>query len=187
MWTLELRGELVRLLGDALSVLRVRADGRGLERRAGIAAETAFEAAAGTAEAAAAAGSAATHLRQAWGCVHALHPDPVKGYGEAIKAVEAAAHAVLEPGNPKATLGSMRGHLKANPDRFVLAIGELDGRGGTGPLLECISLLWQGQTSRHGSSRPTRPETLEEATMAVHLAVMLVQWFASGAVRKVEV
>jgi hypothetical protein len=33
--------------------------------------------------------------------------------------------------------------------------------------------------------RPTRPETLEEAVMAVHLAVMLVQWFISGAVRKV--
>jgi hypothetical protein len=175
----------VRLLCDALSVLRVRADGRGLERRAGIAAEAAFEEAAGTAEAAGAAGSAATHLRQAWGCVHALHPDPVKGYGEAIKAVEAAAHAVLEPTQPKATLGSMRGNLGASRDRFALVIGGLDGRGDAGPLLGCISLLWDGQTSRHGSSRPTRPETLEEATMAVHLAVMLVQWFTSGAVRKV--
>jgi hypothetical protein len=31
---------------------------------------------------------------------------------------------------------------------------------------------------------PTRPETLEEATAAVHLAVMLVQWFTSDAVRR---
>jgi hypothetical protein len=45
-WTLELRGELVRLLGDARSVLRVRADGRGLERRPDSAAEASFEEAA---------------------------------------------------------------------------------------------------------------------------------------------
>jgi hypothetical protein len=109
----------------------------------------------------------------------------VKGYWEAIKAVEAAAHAVLEPDQQKATLGTMRGHLRKNRDRFALAIGGPDGRGDAGPLLECISLLWDGQTSRHGSSRPTRPETLEEAVMAVHLAVMLVQWFTSGAVRRV--
>jgi hypothetical protein len=184
MWTLELRGELVRLLSDALSVLRVRADGRGLERRAGVAAEAAFEEATGSAEAAVDAGSAAAHLREAWRCVYALHPDPVKGYGEAIKAVEAAAHAVLEPNQQRSTLGTMRGHLRANLNQFSLVIGGPDGRGDSGPLLECISLLWDGQTSRHGSSRPTRPETLEEAVMAVHLAVMLVQWFTSGAARK---
>lgn len=184
-WLLRLRGELVRLLGDALSVLRVRADGRGLERRAGLAAEAAFEAAVGSAEAAVDAGSAAAHLREAWRCVYALHPDPVKGYGEAIKAVEAAAHAVLEPNQRLSTLGKMRGHLRANLNQFSLVIKGPDGRGDAGPLLGCISLLWDGQTSRHGSSSPTRPETLEEAVMAVHLAVMLVQWFTSGAARRV--
>jgi hypothetical protein len=185
-----LRGELVQLLNDALSLLRVRADGRGLERRASIAAEAAFEAAAGSAEAAAGAGSAAAHLRGAWRCVYALHPDPVKGYSEAIKAVEAAAHSVLmlDPRNPRnrmATLGTMRRDLEDNLNQFSLVIGGPDGRGDAGPLFGCVTLLWQGQTSRHGSMRPTRPETLEEAVMAVHLAVMLVQWFTSGAVRKV--
>jgi hypothetical protein len=107
------------------------------------------------------------------------------GYGEAIKAVEAAAHAVLEPNQRLSTLGKMRGHLRANLNQFSLVIKGPDGRGDTGPLLGCISLLWDGQTSRHGSSSPTRPETLEEAVMAVHLAVMLVQWFTSGAVRRV--
>jgi hypothetical protein len=48
-----------------------------------------------------------------------------------------------------------------------------------------MKLLWEGQTSRHGSSRPTRADTLEEATMAVHLAVMLVQWLTSGVARKI--
>jgi hypothetical protein len=178
------RASLQQLLDDARSVLRVRADGRGLERRADVVAEEAFGAAVDSAEAASDAGSAAAHLRAAWGCVHALRPDPEKGYSEAIKAVEAAAHGVLEPNNPKATLGSMRGHLRANQEMFALVIRGPDGRGDVGPRLECVSLLWEGQTSRHGSSRPTRPETLHEAMMAVHLGVMLVQWFTSGAVQK---
>ncbi|HEY6496617.1 MAG TPA: hypothetical protein VIZ43_25355 [Trebonia sp.] len=146
--------------------------------------EAAFEETVRSAESAADVGSATAHLREAWGCVYGLHIDPAKAYGEAIKAVEAAAHAVLQPSNPKATLGTMPGHLRANRDSFVLMIGGPDGRGDAGPLLECISLLWGGQTSRHGSSRSTRSETLEEAVMAVHLAVMLVQWFTSGAVRR---
>lgn len=29
-----------------------------------------------------------------------------------------------------------------------------------GPLISCVTLLWEGQTSRHGSSAPTRRETL---------------------------
>jgi len=52
------------------------------------------------------------------------------------------------------------------------------------PLIACTALLWDGQSSRHGSSTPTRDETLEEATMAVHLAAALVHWFTSGAVRR---
>jgi hypothetical protein len=48
-----------------------------------------------------------------------------------------------------------------------------------------MKLLWQGQTSRHGAQTATRAETLEEVRMAVHLAVTLVQWFATGAVLRV--
>jgi len=151
----ELRGELARLLCDALSALRVRADGRGLERRSGIGTEEAFREAVKSAAAVADAGSAAAHLREAWGCAYALHPDPGKTYGEAIKAVEAAAHAVLLPADAIATLGKTRGDLRANRDKFALMIGGPDGRGDVSPLLDCISLLWDGQTSRHGSRRPT--------------------------------
>ena len=182
-WPADLHRRLAMLLHDALSVLRLRADGRGLERRADVLSEAAFAEAIKGAEAAPTAGSAASHLRAAWDCVYALHSDPVKAYGEAIKAVEAAAQAVLQPNNRAATLGTMRGHLRSNRERFSLAIAGPDGQGDTGPLIECLSLLWTGQSSRHGSSAPTRAETHEEARMAVHLAVMLVQWFTSGAVR----
>jgi hypothetical protein len=177
------RASLAGLLNDSLSVLRVQADGRGLERRADVLAETAFGEAVDAAEASAGAGSAAAHLRTAWNAVHALHPDAGKGYGEAIKAVEAAAHSVVQPNHSKATLGSMLGQLRDNRGRFSLVIGGKDGRGDIGPIIGCMELLWDGQTSRHGSSRPTRVETPEEAVMAVDLAVMLVQWFVSGRVR----
>ena len=172
------------MLDDARSVLRVQSGGRGLERRSDAAAEAALIEAVRSAEGAAAAGSAAEQLRTAWGCVYALHPDPVKGYALAIKAVESAAHAVVEPRDAKSTMGKMLGRLRAQPDRFSLAIAGPDGTGDVSPLIRCMELLWEGQSSRHGSSTPTRDETLEEATMAVHLAVTLVQWFTSGAVRR---
>jgi hypothetical protein len=183
-WSDGRRGVLSGLLDDSLSVLRVRADGRGLERRSDVSSEAAFAEAVRSAETVVEAGSAARQLRTAWQCVYALHPDPVKAYAEAVKAVESAAHAVVEPRQKRATLGTMLGHLKANRDRFSLAIAGPDGRGDIGPLIECVKLLWDGHTSRHGSSSPTRDETLEEAAMAVDLAVVLVRWFTSGAVRR---
>jgi hypothetical protein len=183
-WADAQRETLSGLLDDSLSVLRLQRGGRCLERRADALAEAEFGQAVRSAEAAAGAGSAAGQLREAWGCVYALRPDPVKAYAQAIKAVESAVHALVQPRNAKATLGTMLGHLRANRDRFSLVIPGPDGKGDVGPLVACMTLLWEGQSSRHGSSRPTRDETLEEATMAVHLAVTLVQWFTSGAVQR---
>jgi hypothetical protein len=178
------RQELAWLLEDS-PVLRMQASGNGLERWADVLAEEAFAEAMRSAGMTERAGSADGHLQKAWKCVHAADPDPVRAYWEAVKAVEAAAHAVVEPNNPNATLGTMLRVLREHPESFSLAISGRDGRAGdTGRLIACLELLWRGQSARHGSSTPTRPETLEEATTAVHLAVMLVQWFTSGAVRR---
>ncbi|MDQ3679176.1 MAG: hypothetical protein M3378_01260 [Actinomycetota bacterium] len=48
------------------------------------------------------------------------------------------------------------------------------------------SVLWNGHTDRHGSDdqRMSVPITQEQTEAAVHLAVVLVQWFASGAIRR---
>lgn len=78
----------------------------------------------------------------------------------------------------------MLGQLRATPDRWVLAIRGPGGAGSITPLIAMIELLWTGQTSRHGGQAPTRPETFEEAQMAVHLAVTLAQWFIGGAVSR---
>ena len=66
----------------------------------------------------------------------------------------------------------------------MLAIPGKDGTGDFAPLLAVIGLLWDGQEWRHGGRKPARDATPEEAEMAVHLAVTLVRWFATGAARK---
>jgi hypothetical protein len=170
-------------LDNAFSVYRVREDGHGLERRSNVMVTGALK------EAIAAgskpeAGSAAMHLRRSWDAVHALHPQPGVAYSEAVKAVEASAHAVLEPSNSRATLGTMLRALRENPQRFSLAIPGPDGQGDIMPLISNLKLLWEGQTSRHGSQSPTREETVQEAAIAVSIAILLVDWFASGAIRR---
>jgi hypothetical protein len=70
--------------------------------------------------------------------------------------------------------------IKENRDQFSLAIPG----GNIRTLEEMMRLLMHGQTSRHGSRTPTRLEKREEAEMAVQLAVTLVEWFASGKVRR---
>jgi len=176
---------LQELLDDVRSIYMVKADGSGLERRAGVIATRAYSEVARAAAAKPDAGSAARHLRDAWIAAHALKPDPVTAYSEAIKAVESAAHAILDPGNSRATLGTMIRQLRDTPQAFGIALAGRSGPGDVSAVTAMMALLCDGQTSRHGGREPTRPETLEAAQMAVHLAVALVEWCTSGAVRRV--
>jgi hypothetical protein len=178
------RRALQQLLDDARSVCRVRPDGNGLERRASAVAVASVNSAVAAAEAKPDSGSAARHLRAALDAVRSLHPDPEKAYSQAIKAVEAAAHAVAQSVNARATLGTMRRMMRDHPEMYELAIPGPDGTGSVAPVVAMMSMLWEGQTSRHGGQAPTRPETLDEAEMAVQLAATLVEWFATGKIRR---
>jgi hypothetical protein len=181
----DMREGLMTLLREGSSVWRVNDDFTGLIRRVDA---TVAAAAAETESAASArhtAGSAASQLAAAWDAAYRLHPDPPAAYRDAIRAVESAAHAIIEPNNRRATLGTMLRQLVGRPQRYALAIPGPDGTGSIDPLIGMIKLLWEGQTSRHGAQTTTRSETLEEARMAVHLAVTLVQWFTTDAVRRV--
>ncbi|MBC2906778.1 hypothetical protein H4N64_35705 [Streptomyces sp. PSKA01] len=129
-------------------------------------------------------GSASGHLRRAYTAAYALHPEPGRAYSEAIKAVECAAHATVEPNNTKATLGTMLTQLRQHPGQWVVALPGTTGVEGENVVYAMASLLWKGQTSRHGAQQPTREETADEARMAVDLATSLVRWFADGAVRR---
>jgi hypothetical protein len=178
------RGDLAAILRDGSSAWRINDEFTGLTRRVDATAAAAATEAERAALALPTAGSAAAQLAAAWAALYELHPDPSAAYRDAIRAVESAAHAVIEPNNTTATLGTMLRQLRAQPQRYSLAIAGQDGSGSVEPLIGMLELLWKGQTSRHGAQTTTRSETWEEARMAVHLAVALVHWFVTGAVRR---
>lgn len=108
-------------------------------------------------------------------------PTPyVKAYSLAIKAVESATHAVIEPNNMKPTLGTMLGILRS-PHAFEIAI---PGKDGITTVTGMMTLLWEGQMSRHGSRQLAVKESFESAEMAVQLASVLVLWFSTGVVSR---
>jgi hypothetical protein len=179
------RPELQRLFNDARSVYQINQDGSGLDRRVDPKAAQILDSAVRAAAAQADAGSAAEQLREASDSVRALHPDAKKAYRMAVTAVESAAHAVIEPTNKKATLGTMLRKLETNPTAFEVEIAGKDRcKGSITPVTGIMRMLWDGQTSRHGSKEPARDETREEAEMAVQLASMLVLWFTTGMIRQ---
>jgi hypothetical protein len=177
--------DLITMLREGSSAWRMNDRQTGLERRVDATSTDAAHAAASAAASEPSAGSAADQIAAAWAACYGLHPDPVAAYRDAIRAVESAAHAVIEPNNMVATLGSMLGQVRNHPELYRIVIPGKDGSGNVDPVIKMMEMLWQGQTSRHGGHVPTRDETPEEARMAVHLAVTLVQWFTSGDVRHV--
>lgn len=156
-----------------------------LERR--VAAETAEVARSAIAKATttASAPSAATHLAAAWKAVYGLHPNPALAYSEAVKAVEAALIPVVQPNHGRATLGTVLGELRANSDRWQIAIDH--GPNHTGdirPFVAMAEALWTGQTDRHATNGPTRSVSQTAAEGAVFLAATLVQWAQAGVFSK---
>ncbi|MFD8805218.1 hypothetical protein [Streptomyces sp. NPDC059597] len=177
------REPLQLLLDDGRSVYTIRRDGRALVRRVDPTVTALLDAASRAAEQPE-RGSASAHLKRAYIAAYALHADPVRAYSEAIKAVEAAAHATLEPNNTKATLGTMLRELRQHPGRWEVTLAGKSGTEGAATVEAMMSLLWTGQTSRHGNLQATREESPDEARMAVDLAGALVRWFAAGVVRR---
>jgi len=180
----QLREDLITMLAAGSSVWQVSSDGTGLIRRIDETSVNAIDQAVSVAEANPKSGSAAKQIRTAWRAIYKLDPEPETAYREAVKAVESAAHAVVQPDHSAATLGTMRRELRDNAASWMLAIPGKDGSGDIAPLLAMIGLLWDGQEWRHGGQKPGRDATPEEAEMAVHLAVTLVHWFITGAVHK---
>ncbi|MFD7555170.1 hypothetical protein ACFV9E_11645 [Streptomyces sp. NPDC059835] len=173
--------QLSCILDEAGSAYRVNEAGDGLEERVTPGVRDAVRRTIADVAGAPTAGSAADHLATAWQAAYGRSPDPVRAYSESIKAVESAAHAVIQPNNAKATLGTMLGEIKNARHKFTTAIPSPAGDP-IAPVETMMRALWEGQTSRHGAQSGTVPETLEAARAGVHLAATLVQWFASGAV-----
>ncbi|MFJ7280269.1 hypothetical protein [Kitasatospora sp. NPDC098663] len=177
------RRDLQVLLDDARSRYTIRDDGKALVTRVDIGVEHAVRDAIESGRRPE-RGSASEHLQEAFARVTAVTPDPVVAYSEAIKAVECAAQATLQPAHGRATLGTMLGELPKLKDRLVFEIEGRDPQDGIEMVRSMMSLLWGGQTSRHGKQHPTDRETVAEATAAVHIAAVLVQFFSTGAIRR---
>lgn len=178
---------LAKMLAEANSVWEVvswggeREDEFTLERRIS-------ETAAAAAREAFKVPRAGDHLRKAWHATYGLSPDPSEAYLEAVQAVEAAAKPVVSPNNPKTTLGTVIDDLGKAPGKWEVVLGGLPALDQVQAVRGMGRLLWKGHTNRHGSDDPAYsiPPTQEQAEAGVHMAVLLVQWFASGSLRRIR-
>jgi hypothetical protein len=132
-------------------------------------------------------GNAALHLRRAWHRVYGRSPDAGGAYREAVRAVEAAGKPVVSPNNPLTTVGTMLADLRNKPEKWELVLNEAGKAPGVDLLIAMMQGLWKSQFDRHGTDDESVPLDVspQEAEAAVHLAVTLVHWFRTGAVRLV--
>jgi hypothetical protein len=131
------------------------------------------------------AGRAGVRLSKAWEELYGIEPNASAAYGLAIKAVEDAAIPVVSPMNSNATLGTVLRQMEDQADWTL----PLDREHPRAPSLEVLiammRMLWHGQHDRHGG-QPSAPGdvSVEEATIAVSLAVTLVNLFSSALVSR---
>jgi hypothetical protein len=131
-----------------------------------------------------ASGRAGQHLAKAWMEVYGRQPDASTAYLEAVRAVEAIGSPIVSPKHRAPTLGTMIADLKNAPAKWTVALKPKAGD----PVVmirETMELLWTAELDRHGTADQSAPlhVSAEEAEAAVHLAVTLVHWFHSGAIK----
>jgi hypothetical protein len=119
---------------------------------------------------------AGDHLSEAWTQLLGPHPDPSAAYQAAVSAVEVAAKPVVSPKSDKTTLGTVIRDMKAKPEKWTFELGDVR------VVLDMMEAL-RGPQLRHGDESAPFSETQEEADAAVALALTLVRWFTTGAIR----
>lgn len=167
---------LRHLLEEGASIWTVSPDGALLQRKVSDVEIADYLKAASPADA------ASEHLKEVWGNVYGLHPDPSDAWDHSVKAVEAMYIPIVCPAKDKANLGSVAGDLKAQPQRWQLGLGSTSIVGGVGTLEAMIRLIWPNPDRHEG--RTKRTPTLEEATAVLHVAITLVQWARTGVLVK---
>jgi hypothetical protein len=144
-------GRLQEILDEAGSAWTLGPGLRGLERRVPDAVAKAAR------EAITPKDRASAHLSKAWNHVFGRNPDASDGYRESIRAVEAVAQPIIEPNNSKATLGTMIGALRSQPNKWSIGLHHPDPRKQAQDLAGTMNLLWKGQHDRHGTGDPPGP------------------------------
>ena len=151
----------------------------GLERRVPEGVQAAAD------QAMATPGHAGARLSEAWHAVYGVNPDPTKAYALAVRAVEDATIPAVVPRQGNATLSHVIGQL-VNDGNWSLPLTREDPNAPTAQtVINMVKALWKGHHDRHGGV-PNAPATVnqDEAEAAVHLAVFLVQGFASGLIAR---
>jgi len=85
-------------------------------------------------------------------------------------------------------LGKIVAEMKTNPGKYCFVLvgrGDIAKKADTDAVTIVrlmAQLLWTGQHDRHSNFDPSKPISVNqaEAEAAVHLAVVLVQWFEAG-------
>lgn len=172
---------LDRVLAESGSAWKVGKRGtfRGLERRVPEGVQEAANRAMAT------RGHAGERLSEAWHKVYGVSPDPSSAYSLAVKAVEDAAIPVVVPKQSGATLGHVIRQLAADGN-WRLPLNREDPAAPTAEtVVRMCKALWKGHHDRHGGD-PTAPKSVnqDEAEVAVHMAVFLVQGFTSGLIAR---
>jgi hypothetical protein len=182
--TKKITAPLRRLLEESRSVYEISPDQRGLQRRIEVSVVEDVDRAARGAEAAGRP-AARGYLARAQAKVYALRSDPGGAYADAIRAVEEVANPLLLPRDQNPTLSKARDHLRDAADKYELAIPDKTGKPGpVTPAVEMLNALCRGHSDRHAGGPNNAPVTQESAETAFTLAVTLVNWFSTGAVRR---
>ena len=123
-------------------------------------------------------GKAGSVLSRAWTEIHGLEQQPSAAYADAVVAVEIVAVAAVQPSNSAATLGTVIAQMELRND-WRLPLREHGKAPSAELVIAMLRTLWYGHRDRHGKADYSSVSP-EEARAAVSLAVVAVDWFASG-------
>lgn len=136
------------------------------------------------AERASTAPTAGSHIAKAWDCLYAPTPDYGLAALEAAKAVEAAYGHRFEPNNLVRTGSSINGVMRNGKAKWAVRTSiEPKQRPPQEVVLGMLEMVWTLRDGAHAAT-PGSPggRTREEATLAVSLAVTLVNLAEDGVV-----
>lgn len=131
-------------------------------------------------------GRAGVKLAKAWAFLYGLDPNASEAYRYAIQAVEAAAIPVVVPPTAnEPTLGKVISQMESQKNWTLPMLREHTSAPTSEVLVAMMRVLWRGQHDRHeGESALPGSVNIEEAKVAVGLAVTLVQWFNDGLIER---
>lgn len=129
---------------------------------------------------------AGRHLAKAWESLYGLAPDASVAYSSAIKAIEDAAVPVVCPSNPRATLGTVIAQMKSQKG-WALPMHRPTEDPPVSTIIRMMEIVWRGQHDRHaGQNETSAPMGTQDATIAVSMAVTLVNLFHSKAIQRLQ-